>query len=66
MRKVISSNWRQLRFKIYLFLIVNQDRRLVGEWGTGYDDEIMGLEIQVKNLLPSISLNFGMSSFILQ
>ena len=66
MRKVISSNWRQLRFKIYLFLIVNQDRRLVGEWGTGYDDEIMGLEIQVRNLLPSISLNFGMSSFILQ
>ena len=66
MRKVISSNWRQLRFKIYLFLIVNQDRRLVGEWGTGYDGEIMGLEIQVKNLLPSISLNFGMSSFILQ
>jgi len=38
---------------------VNQDRRLVGEWGTGYDDEIMGLEIQVKILLPSISLNYG-------
>ena len=38
---------------------MNQDRRLVGEWGTGYDDEIMGLEIQVKILLPCISLNFG-------